>query len=205
MTSPASRIPRRPGPGRTQGTGRPRRIGIRGEGRDRRSGHRLDRQQVHRCIGDDQGRDSSGAVSSSVASTERLRAHWEFRSSTAMKWKQLAVYIDGADEIDGRGYMIKGGGAALTREKIVAAQSRKRFVCIADASKLVNTLGAFPVADRSDPDGVEARDPAVRSAMGGHGTSTGEGRRASCYRQRPAHRRCDGAAASPIRSRSRPR
>jgi ribose 5-phosphate isomerase A len=57
---------------------------------------------------------------------------------------ELAVYIDGADEIDGRGYMIKGGGAALTREKIVAAQS-KRFVCIADASKLVNTLGAFPL------------------------------------------------------------
>ncbi len=54
----------------------------------------------------------------------------------------LSVYVDGADEIDGRGYMVKGGGAALTREKIVAAQSR-RFVCIADASKLVHTLGAF--------------------------------------------------------------
>jgi ribose 5-phosphate isomerase A len=55
---------------------------------------------------------------------------------------ELAVYIDGADEIDGHGYMIKGGGAALTREKIVAAQSR-RFVCIADESKLVQTLGKF--------------------------------------------------------------
>lgn len=84
-----------------------------------------------------------GAVSSSVASTERLRALGiEVFDSNAVE--ELAVYIDGADEIDGRGYMIKGGGAALTREKIVAAQSR-RFVCIADASKLVNTLGAFPL------------------------------------------------------------
>ena len=84
-----------------------------------------------------------GAVSSSVASTERLRALGiaVFDSNAV---DELAVYIDGADEIDGRGYMIKGGGAALTREKIVAAQS-KRFVCIADASKLVNTLGAFPL------------------------------------------------------------
>lgn len=84
-----------------------------------------------------------GAVSSSVASTERLRALGipVFDSNEV---EELGVYIDGADEIDGRGYMIKGGGAALTREKIVAAQS-KRFVCIADASKLVNTLGAFPL------------------------------------------------------------
>jgi ribose 5-phosphate isomerase A len=87
--------------------------------------------------------DIRGAVSSSVASTERLRALGipVFDSNEV---EELAVYIDGADEIDGRGYMIKGGGAALTREKIVAAQSR-RFVCIADASKLVNTLGAFPL------------------------------------------------------------
>lgn len=84
-----------------------------------------------------------GAVSSSVASTERLRALGipVFDSNEV---EELSVYIDGADEIDGRGYMIKGGGAALTREKIVAAQSR-RFVCIADSSKLVNTLGAFPL------------------------------------------------------------
>ena len=57
---------------------------------------------------------------------------------------ELAVYIDGADEIDHAGYMVKGGGAALTREKIVAALS-KQFVCIADESKLVNVLGAFPL------------------------------------------------------------
>ena len=57
---------------------------------------------------------------------------------------RLPVYIDGADEIDGQGYMIKGGGAALTREKIVAAQSR-RFICIADESKRVPVLGAYPL------------------------------------------------------------
>ncbi|VTU16980.1 Ribose-5-phosphate isomerase A [Variovorax sp. SRS16] len=87
--------------------------------------------------------DIRGAVSSSTASTERLRALGipVFDSNEV---EELAVYIDGADEIDGRGYMIKGGGAALTREKIVAAQSR-RFVCIADASKRVNMLGGFPL------------------------------------------------------------
>ncbi|MDM7456333.1 MAG: ribose 5-phosphate isomerase A, partial [Tepidimonas sp.] len=58
--------------------------------------------------------------------------------------EELSVYIDGAGEIGAHGYMIKGGGAALTREKIVAAQSR-RFVCIADASKRVRTLVAFPL------------------------------------------------------------
>jgi ribose 5-phosphate isomerase A len=56
----------------------------------------------------------------------------------------LGVYIDGADEIDHSGYMIKGGGAALTREKIVA-ELAERFVCIADESKLVEALGRFPL------------------------------------------------------------
>jgi len=84
-----------------------------------------------------------GAVSSSVASTERLLALGipVFDSNDV---DELSVYIDGADEIDGHGHMVKGGGAALTREKIVAAQSRK-FVCIADESKLVQTLGKFPL------------------------------------------------------------
>jgi ribose 5-phosphate isomerase A len=84
-----------------------------------------------------------GAVSSSVASTERLKALGipVFDSNDVA---ELSVYIDGADEIDGHGYMVKGGGAALTREKIVAAQS-KMFVCIADESKLVETLGKFPL------------------------------------------------------------
>jgi ribose 5-phosphate isomerase A len=84
-----------------------------------------------------------GAVSSSSASTERLRA-LGIRVFDASEVDELAVYIDGADEIDGRGHMIKGGGAALTREKIVAAQSR-RFVCIADESKRVEVLGRFPL------------------------------------------------------------
>ena len=84
-----------------------------------------------------------GAVSSSLASTERLLA-LGIRVFDANEVGELAVYIDGADEIDGRGFMIKGGGAALTREKIVAAQSRQ-FVCIADESKRVRVLGRFPV------------------------------------------------------------
>ena len=84
-----------------------------------------------------------GAVSSSEASTARLQA-LGIPVFEANAVEELAVYIDGADEIDARGFMVKGGGAALTREKIVAAQSR-RFVCIADESKLVSTLGAFPL------------------------------------------------------------
>lgn len=84
-----------------------------------------------------------GAVSSSVASTERLQA-LGIPVFDANEVQELSVYIDGADEIDGRGHMVKGGGAALTREKIVAAQSR-RFICIADESKLVEVLGAFPL------------------------------------------------------------
>ncbi len=84
-----------------------------------------------------------GAVSSSQASTQRLLAVGipVFDCNAV---ESLSVYVDGADEIDRHGYMIKGGGAALTREKIVAAQSL-RFVCIADDSKLVQTLGHFPL------------------------------------------------------------
>ena len=84
-----------------------------------------------------------GAVSSSVASTQRLQA-LGIKVFDCNEVGEIAVYIDGADEIDGSGYMIKGGGAALTREKIVAAQA-KRFVCIADESKLVEVLGRFPL------------------------------------------------------------
>ena len=85
----------------------------------------------------------AGAVSSSEASTARLKA-LGIPVFDCNAVGEIAVYIDGADEIDGHGHMIKGGGAALTREKIVAAQSR-RFVCIADESKLVERLGAFPL------------------------------------------------------------
>ena len=84
-----------------------------------------------------------GAVSSSVASTQRLQA-LGIKVFDCNEVGEIAVYIDGADEIDGSGHMIKGGGAALTREKIVAAQA-KRFVCIADESKLVEVLGRFPL------------------------------------------------------------
>ncbi|HOE40113.1 MAG TPA: ribose-5-phosphate isomerase RpiA [Rhodoferax sp.] len=84
-----------------------------------------------------------GAVSSSEASTERLRA-LGIAVFDCNEVAELSVYIDGADEIDHHGNMLKGGGAALTREKIVAAQSRI-FVCIADDSKLVQTLGRFPL------------------------------------------------------------
>jgi len=84
-----------------------------------------------------------GAVSSSEASSARLAALGiPVLDPNAVE--RLAVYIDGADEIDGKGHMIKGGGAALTREKIVADMA-ERFVCIADQSKLVTTLGRFPL------------------------------------------------------------
>jgi ribose 5-phosphate isomerase A len=85
----------------------------------------------------------SGAVSSSQRSTERLQAHG-IRVLDANEVEAIPVYIDGADEIDRRGNMIKGGGAALTREKIVADLA-ERFVCIADESKLVERLGRYPL------------------------------------------------------------
>ncbi len=85
----------------------------------------------------------AGAVSSSVKSTERLLSHG-IAVLEAGAVETLPVYIDGADEIDPRGCMIKGGGAALTREKIVADLA-ERFVCIADESKLVPVLGRFPL------------------------------------------------------------
>ncbi len=82
-----------------------------------------------------------GAVSSSAQSTARLQAHG-IRVFDANEVERIPVYIDGADEIDGRGCMIKGGGAALTREKIVADLA-ERFICIADESKRVAVLGKF--------------------------------------------------------------
>jgi len=85
----------------------------------------------------------AAAVSSSRASTERLLRHG-FTVLEAGAVESLAVYVDGADEIDGAGCMIKGGGAALTREKIVADLAA-RFVCIADESKRVTVLGRFPL------------------------------------------------------------
>ena len=84
-----------------------------------------------------------GAVSSSEASTERMKKH----GITVIDLNaagELELYVDGADESNRHLHLIKGGGGALTREKIVAGASR-RFVCIADGSKLVDVLGAFPL------------------------------------------------------------
>jgi ribose 5-phosphate isomerase A len=83
------------------------------------------------------------AVSSSERSTERLRAHG-IEVLDLNQVEHIPVYIDGADEIDPAGAMIKGGGGALTREKILA-EVAERFVCIVDSSKLVPVLGGFPL------------------------------------------------------------
>ena len=105
-----------------------------------------------------------GAVSSSIRSTERMQAHG-IQVFDANEVESLAVYIDGADEIDGLGCMIKGGGAALTREKIVADMATQ-FVCIADESKKVEVLGRFPLPVEVIP---MAREQVVRRlrALGG--------------------------------------
>ena len=85
----------------------------------------------------------AGAVSSSNRSTDRMKA-LGIKVLDASEVASLPVYVDGADEIDHGGHMVKGGGAALTREKIVADLAA-RFICIADESKLVPVLGAFPL------------------------------------------------------------
>ena len=85
----------------------------------------------------------NGAVSSSEASTERMQAHG-IKVYDLNEVGDLSVYIDGADESDHYLNLIKGGGGALTREKIIAGASKK-FVCIADESKLVDVMGEFPL------------------------------------------------------------
>lgn len=82
-------------------------------------------------------------VASSIASAERLQRHG-IRVLDLNEAGQLALYVDGADESNHQLHLIKGGGAALTREKIVAGASDK-FVCIADGTKLVDVLGKFPL------------------------------------------------------------
>jgi ribose 5-phosphate isomerase A len=84
-----------------------------------------------------------GAVASSEATAQRLQSHG-IKVYDLNDVSSMSVYIDGADEITPQGAMIKGGGAALTREKIVASVAG-RFVCIADGSKLVDMLGKFPL------------------------------------------------------------
>ncbi|MBK1647313.1 ribose-5-phosphate isomerase RpiA [Rhabdochromatium marinum] len=94
------------------------------------------------CLAEVKGR-FEGAVSSSEASSERLKHHG-IQVVDLNSAGQLSLYVDGADEANGRLQLIKGGGGALTREKIVAAAS-ETFVCIADDSKRVDVLGAFPL------------------------------------------------------------
>ncbi len=111
--------------------------------------------------------DIKGAVSSSQASTARLKA-LGIPVLDCNDVTELSVYIDGADEIDHAGNMVKGGGAALTREKIVAAIA-KRFVCIADESKLVDVLGVFPLP-------VEVIPMAARQVIGQFAAMGGTGK-----------------------------
>jgi ribose 5-phosphate isomerase A len=85
-----------------------------------------------------------GAVASSMMTAEKLKA-LSVPILDLNSLNELELYIDGADEINSTKQMIKGGGGALTREKIIAAVAKK-FVCIADSSKVVDRLGAFPVA-----------------------------------------------------------
>lgn len=84
-----------------------------------------------------------GAVASSEATAARLKSHG-IAVFDLNEISHMPVYIDGADEIDASGAMIKGGGGALTREKIVASVAEK-FICIADGSKLVEVMGTFPL------------------------------------------------------------
>jgi ribose 5-phosphate isomerase A len=106
-----------------------------------------------------------GAVAASEASAERLRKHG-IRVYDLNSVNELPVYIDGADEVTEHLHMIKGGGGALTREKIVAAVAA-RFVCICDASKRVPVLGKFPLPVEVVP---MARSHVGRELlrMGGH-------------------------------------
>ena len=106
-----------------------------------------------------------GAVAASEASAERLRRHG-IRVFDLNAVNELPVYVDGADEITEHLHMIKGGGGALTREKIVAAVARQ-FVCICDASKLVGVLGRFPLPVEVIPMARSHVGRALR-ARGGH-------------------------------------
>lgn len=109
----------------------------------------------------------AGAVSSSEKSTKALEA-LGIDVLDANQVDRLEIYVDGADEIDPAGFMIKGGGGALTREKIVAALA-DRFICIADASKVVNVLGDYRLPVEVIP--MAATSVAQRFAEGIRGTS----------------------------------
>ncbi|GAB1435136.1 ribose-5-phosphate isomerase RpiA [Sphaerotilus sulfidivorans] len=121
-----------------------------------------------------------GAVSSSVASTERLKA-LGIPVLEASEVESLPVYIDGADEVDPRGNMIKGGGAALTREKIVADLA-ERFICIADESKLVEVMGRFPLPVEVIPMAAVQVARRLKAQYGGEATL-----RAGCVTDNGCH------------------
>ena len=104
-----------------------------------------------------------GAVASSEATANRLKSHG-IAVFDLNEIDGMPVYIDGADEINHQGAMIKGGGGALTREKIVASVA-DRFVCIADGSKLVDVLGRFPLPVEVIPMAVQSVSKYL-SAMG---------------------------------------
>ncbi len=107
----------------------------------------------------------SGAVASSVATSERLQGHGiEVIDLNIVK--KISVYIDGADESDKALNLIKGGGGALTREKIVAAVADK-FVCIADESKLVSVMGDFPLPVEVIPMSVSYVKKQISKSIGG--------------------------------------
>ena len=107
----------------------------------------------------------SGAVASSVATSERLQGHGiEVIDLNIVK--EISVYIDGADESDRALNLIKGGGGALTREKIVAAVADK-FICIADESKLVSVMGNFPLPVEVIPMSVSYVKKQISKSIGG--------------------------------------
>ena len=107
----------------------------------------------------------SGAVASSMATSERLQNHGiEIIDLNIVK--EISVYIDGADESDRALNLIKGGGGALTREKIVAAVADK-FICIADESKLVSVMGNFPLPVEVIPMSVSYVKKQISKSIGG--------------------------------------
>jgi ribose 5-phosphate isomerase A len=110
------------------------------------------------------GAQVSAAVSSSEASSDRLRGHG-IKVVDLNRAGKLDLYVDGADESNAQLELIKGGGGALTREKIVAAASRE-FICIADDSKLVDILGAFPLPVEVIPMARELIADALRELGG---------------------------------------
>ena len=141
----------------------------------------------------------AGAVSSSDAEHRTAARARHPRARCRTRSSRIPVYVDGADEIDPRGCMIKGGGAALTREKIVADLA-ERFVCIADESKRVDVLGRFPLPVEVIP--MAAAQVARRFAAARRPGAAARRRASPTTASRSST--CT-VCASPIRWRSRPR